>query len=318
MNRSAFTFIEMLAVVTIVSLLAVLGIMAYANFAKQSRDAKRQSDLAEIKSALEMYKADNNTYPTPCPTNSSCNGLYFGTGALTGSNGQIYMSQLPQTPKGSNYLYTLDQTTKIFTLSTTQENGSIYSINSYGIQPTIIPTATPTPVPPLPTPTPRNFKYVFVSTSTHDGNLGGLSGADAICQQDADNGGVPGTYKAWLSDSTTSPNLSPPSRLFTHADIAYKRYYDGVKVAYNWSDLTDGTLVAPIDLTITDVVYEFVRTNTSVSGDIKDPSQNCNDWTSNSTQSYCNGGYTTRINNEWTENWGCNCSSPLRIYCIEQ
>src|SRR5262249_42934796 len=42
-------------------------------------------------------------------------------------------------------------------------------------------------------------KRVFVTSTTHDGNLGGLDGADAICASLAANAGLSGTYKAWLS-----------------------------------------------------------------------------------------------------------------------
>src|SRR5215212_6677746 len=41
---------------------------------------------------------------------------------------------------------------------------------------------------------------VFLSSITYDGNLGGLSGADAKCQGLAAVAGLPGIYKAWLSD----------------------------------------------------------------------------------------------------------------------
>jgi len=43
---------------------------------------------------------------------------------------------------------------------------------------------------------------VFVTSSSWNGNLGGLSGAGAKCQQAADAAGLGGTWVAWLSDST--------------------------------------------------------------------------------------------------------------------
>ncbi len=41
---------------------------------------------------------------------------------------------------------------------------------------------------------------VFVTSSTFTGNLGGISGADAKCQQAAANASLPGTWLAWISD----------------------------------------------------------------------------------------------------------------------
>ena len=44
--------------------------------------------------------------------------------------------------------------------------------------------------------------YVFVTSTAHRGGaLGGLAGADAICQERADAAGLPGTYRAWLSSA---------------------------------------------------------------------------------------------------------------------
>jgi hypothetical protein len=52
--------------------------------------------------------------------------------------------------------------------------------------------------------------FVFVTSTTHGANLGGLSGADAICAQRAQAAGLGGqSYVAWLSTDT----IAAPSRL---------------------------------------------------------------------------------------------------------
>lgn len=110
-------------------------------------------------------------------------------------------------------------------------------------------------------------KVVFITGETHNGNLGGLAGADAVCQNDADLEYLPGTYKAWLSDSTTSA----ASRL-THAIGPYLlagRGASGVKVADNWTDLTDGTLDNAINEDQNpgqDTKRHFVWTGTNADG----------------------------------------------------
>lgn len=63
MHNRGFTLIELLIVITIVAILSTVGIVYYGNFLKSSRDAKRQSDLKFIQSALEAYRADNFSYP---------------------------------------------------------------------------------------------------------------------------------------------------------------------------------------------------------------------------------------------------------------
>jgi hypothetical protein len=54
-----------------------------------------------------------------------------------------------------------------------------------------------------------NEKTVFITSASFNSNLGGLTGADDKCQAEADSPTsiVPsGTYMAWLSDGTDSPN----------------------------------------------------------------------------------------------------------------
>ena len=51
--------------------------------------------------------------------------------------------------------------------------------------------------------------YVFATSSLHPGDLGGLAGADAICQQRATAAGLTGTYVAYL----TSGGIHASTRL---------------------------------------------------------------------------------------------------------
>lgn len=73
-------------------------------------------------------------------------------------------------------------------------------------------------------------RIVFVTSQVYNGNLGGLTGADAKCQAQAAAAKLPGTYKAWLSDS----NGSPSTRM-TKVAAPYVRT-DGVMIAGSWSD----------------------------------------------------------------------------------
>lgn len=62
-NKNGFTLIEVLVVATIISLLASIGFVSYTTFSKQSRDARRKTDLENVRSALELYRSDNDYYP---------------------------------------------------------------------------------------------------------------------------------------------------------------------------------------------------------------------------------------------------------------
>lgn len=165
-------------------------------------------------------------------------------------------------------------------------------------------------------------KRVFVTSTTYNGNLGGLTGADAKCQARANATSLGGTWKAWLSDSRTSAS----SRL-THATVPYKRV-DGFTVASDWKDLTDGSLQESIRVTelktkLGDQGSFFSKawTNTKANGQIADAYSSCNNWTSGSA-STGNGWAGTFLNRDtqWTESGSDPCSviNTNHLYCFEQ
>lgn len=203
------------------------------------------------------------------------------------------------------------------------------------LAPTLTPTLTPTPNPtvtPIPTNTPAptpSSRYSFITSSTYQGNLGGLSGADTICQNLADNAGIGSTvgksYKAWLSDSTKSPTT--PSRLFVQSTVPYTRR-NGTVIANNWTDLTDGSLANKLTYDEGGNVIGgsgeqvHVWTNTDRAGDIKyqNTNNNCDDWGTNNTSSSGAFGYSTYTNSNWTDYGGqiIRCDKYKHLYCFEQ
>lgn len=58
-----FTLVELLVVISIIAILAVIGITVFSNVQKGARDARRGGDLHAISLALEQYKAANTRYP---------------------------------------------------------------------------------------------------------------------------------------------------------------------------------------------------------------------------------------------------------------
>jgi len=67
-QQLSFTLIEILVVTTIIGLLAGIGAVSYSQFVKKSRDAKRKTDLEQIRGALEMYRSEKSYYPLGLPT----------------------------------------------------------------------------------------------------------------------------------------------------------------------------------------------------------------------------------------------------------
>lgn len=86
--KKAFSFIELIVVVTIIAVLSLVGMVNYSSANKKSRDARRISDLEKMRMALEMIKQVGTTYPI------SANSLV-----------PLYLDTLPTTPKGVGYSY---------------------------------------------------------------------------------------------------------------------------------------------------------------------------------------------------------------------
>jgi len=155
-------------------------------------------------------------------------------------------------------------------------------------------------------------KRVFVTQSSYTGALGGLAGADAICQQLADAAALAGTFKAWLS----SISESAAARI-AHATVPYRRT-DGALVANDWSDLIDGQLVAPINLSEEQtVVYGDVWTGTLFDGTAWSVSD-CTGFTAEAIDQDGACGNAGSTNSQWTDQSRPNCFTPLHLYCVEQ
>lgn len=156
--------------------------------------------------------------------------------------------------------------------------------------------------------------YTFVSsTSVRGYQVNGLSGGDSICQSNADDAGLPGTYKAWLG----VPGEAPSTR-FENVNTSDPFYrIDGVKVADNWSDLTDGTIdnanrKQPNGSNWGAYVWTSVNSDGTPRG-----SAHCDYWdTSNYSGSV---GYASSQTATWTQtNTTTDCANdPRPLYCFQ-
>lgn len=170
-------------------------------------------------------------------------------------------------------------------------------------------------------------KCIFRTRELHSADLGGLAGADAICQAAAEASSLvtQGTYRAWLSTASTSA----ASRL-THATVPYIQV-NGQKVADNWNDLTNGDLEAAIcksqfqanvpSTACSDIGDPIFRawTATDTSGTFAGPGS-CNEWTSNSGGSSAQTGNITHFASAgWTDQGDDTCAATdVALYCLQQ
>lgn len=158
---------------------------------------------------------------------------------------------------------------------------------------------------------------VFLTSTTQQGNLGGLAGADIICQQRAQAANLLGAYKAWLSDAAQSP-----ATRFVQSTGPYRRV-DGVTVAGNWADLTDGTLDAPITVAETGAVFDALDlrswTHTLANGTAGGVlNANCSNWTSADNGVNGDEGQVAATSDDWTDFASGTCNNNFHLYCFQQ
>jgi hypothetical protein len=166
-------------------------------------------------------------------------------------------------------------------------------------------------------------RVVFVTSTATIGSmppLGGLAGADAICQARAAAVDLPGRFMAWLAVN----NANPASRM-TRSAGPY-RLTTGLIVAQGWSDLTDGNLASSVNRTESGAMSQGtfvcrggeVWSNVDGAGNLRVGQGNCLDWSSTTADG--TAGNVMNRDIMWTAG-DCaqiGCSSALPIYCIEQ
>jgi len=175
----------------------------------------------------------------------------------------------------------------------------------------------------------RYEKTVFVTKASFISDMGGLAGADAKCQAEADDPEsiVPaGTYLPWLSDGIDSPDTR-----FTKSSHPYV-LPDGTKIAENYTDLTDGSILHAVNVDATGApVLGAQRFWTGTMTDGKAVQQfvanvkrnSCNAW--NGTTVYraiATIGITYKKTGEWTNYRQSLCNSlgtpKKRLTCFQQ
>jgi hypothetical protein len=164
-------------------------------------------------------------------------------------------------------------------------------------------------------------KKIFITSTTYNGNLGGLSGADTKCQTQASAAGLTGTWKALLSDSTTNAR-------------------DRIGFDWDYLVLVNGRPVAKqVDLwlcnvgtTVTDTLPCIAEIERDESGNLvpansavwtgsnrlgKSSTTHCSSWSSTSASGTT--GKSGVIDYTWLESsTSTGCTSTARLYCVEQ
>jgi hypothetical protein len=162
---------------------------------------------------------------------------------------------------------------------------------------------------------------VFVSAQIVNGAIGSAIEGDALCQTWASNLG--GTWMAWLSDSTTSPDARFSKMKVPYHLVDASGAPNGPKIANTWSELTSGNLLAPIDRNQLGQVSNqpsAVWTGTHPNGTVA--AETCFNWNSQTSDYKGVHGYFDKTDSTWTEQSPAignqPCNAPIRLYCFEQ
>jgi len=113
-RQRGFTIVELLIVIVVIGILAAITIVAYNGVQERGKFASMRSDISALNKAIQLYYADNGTYPVTPATGTGCSGNWCGFDQATGDNfipGLVpkYINATPQLPIANNnndtYLY---------------------------------------------------------------------------------------------------------------------------------------------------------------------------------------------------------------------
>jgi len=179
-------------------------------------------------------------------------------------------------------------------------------------------------------------KRIFVTDNTYTGNLGGISGADAKCNNAGDNNHPgSGVYKALLADNTNrfpchdsgfcTSGVVNSLDWVLRPNITYVRWDDSLPVAKaDWSgvfDFSSSVFVNPVSNS-GDVVWTGIfATNTLNFWQLRSDDK-CNAWASTA---YNTNGWgrsdavdAFSISNGSDADQNVSCAEFKRLYCVEQ
>jgi hypothetical protein len=158
-------------------------------------------------------------------------------------------------------------------------------------------------------------RRVFVTSSKHDGDLGGLAGADARCQARADEALLGGKFMAYMIDDDTGlDRLEQPEVPFVRLD--------GVQIADNWADLADESIDAPFavdELRQPTGDHAWTGLRDVGGGGVS----SCVNWSFGGgdclQNNMCGGaGEVGQTDDHWDGFFVFDCSASYHLFCVEQ
>jgi type II secretion system protein G len=231
-RRSAgFTLVELLVVIVILGVLAGVVIFAVSGVTSKASSNACQTDVKSVENALEVWKAQNGTYPSL--------GAAGQAQLTTGPN-----ATLRSWPSSSQYTITLDASVA-GQVDVTLPGGTPVAVGSGG-QPCDA-SATSSSIPASST----------TSSSTTTTTTAPVSNGVTVTPNVS-----PGTSAWWGENQLTITNAAPMTALSVTVDVARTT---GVNYAGQYTTFWGGTVNNGHSVSASSVTYTFVA-NTSIVG----------------------------------------------------
>jgi len=94
--KKGFTIIELLVAIVVIGILIGIVVVSYGTIQQRSRDAERESDITQIKIALEKYHAEKSMYPEVCDEDGTACNI-----SLLSSELAPYLKVIPHDPRNA-------------------------------------------------------------------------------------------------------------------------------------------------------------------------------------------------------------------------
>jgi len=148
-NKKAFTFVELIVSVVIITILSAIWFSSYVWYISDSRDSQRKSDLSQLSSSLKVYKQKRWYYWNPW---NAFNMTYGWTGIVFQGklNQNVHIDSLEKLPidpnNGQYYSYSITTNKQEFELASSLENWdypkALLIWNYKSVSKSILPTIT--------------------------------------------------------------------------------------------------------------------------------------------------------------------------------
>lgn len=63
-RQPGFTIVELLIVIVVIAILAAISVVAYTGIQARANDARRANDIRQVAKLIEVYYAENGSYPS--------------------------------------------------------------------------------------------------------------------------------------------------------------------------------------------------------------------------------------------------------------